>query len=126
MKVTTTVRSKELIKFETDEKIRLAKERAQLERQVSEQLHKQFFNQDKELFELQHSNLMEELEVYGKLIPMIVEMLKLQKELGPTKDLSIPDTEVIENLGKGFIKGIAEIEKKKKEVKDNNKLDNWR
>lgn len=116
------VRSKELIKFGTDEKIRLAKERARIDKQLNEQI----FNQDKELVELQHSNLMKQLEAYGELLPMIERMLKLQKELGPTKDLSIPDTEIIENLGRGFVKGMAEIEEKRREVEDEKKLDVWR
>jgi len=72
------VRSKELIRFETDEKIRLDKVRAELDMKVAEHDAKLV----KEIENLKHKNCMEELKILKEILPIIREILQLQKELG--------------------------------------------
>ena len=104
------VRSKELIRFEIDEKIRLERERAKLDMEVAE--HE--FKLERELEELRHKHTVEELKLYREVLPVVRDILKLQKELGVKTVALLPKH--FEHVGKGIIKGL--IEEKRKELKE--------
>ena len=101
------VRSKSHIKFEVDQKIRLEKERVKLQMELMEYEARL----EKEILDLEHRHFMEEAAVYKEILPMVQEILKLQKELGVKGSVVGFSDRQLEALGRGIIKGLSEEER---------------
>jgi len=112
------VRSKELIRFETDEKIRLDRARAELDMKISEHEAKLA----KEIENLRHKNYMEELKLLKEILPIIREILQLQKELAD-KGITGLDERIneraIEIFGRAIAKELKTNDKRKEGQKEN-------
>ena len=101
------VRSKSHIKYEVDQKIRLEKERVKLQMELIQYEARL----QREILELQHRHFMEEMDAYKEILPMIQEVLKLQKELGiKGSPVGLSDRQ-LEALGRGIVQGLSEEER---------------